>query len=52
MLFISPLLQLRLSFANKYPGLQEHTCHSFLLLQTWLHPPLLALSQGCTKIVE
>ena len=47
--FFSPLLQVFLSFPNINPTLQEHTCHSFLLLQIWLHPPLFFISQGCTK---
>lgn len=51
-LYSSPLLQLFLSFPNTNPVTQEHTCHSFRLLQIWLHPPLLLLSQGCTKICK
>ncbi len=49
-LIFSPLLQVILSFANRNPAMQEHTCRSFLLLQIWLHPPLPFLSQGCTEI--
>jgi len=44
------LLHVLWSLPNTNPVLQEHTCHSFLLLQIWLHPPLFGLSQGCTKI--
>lgn len=47
--YFSPLLHVLLSLPNINPALQEHTCHSFLLLHIWLHPPLFALSQGCTK---
>lgn len=47
--FFSPFLQVFLSFPNINPTLQEHTSHSFLLLQIWLHPPLFFISQGCTK---
>ncbi len=49
-IYISPLLHVVLSLSNRNPASQEHTCHSFLLLHIWLHPPLFALSQGCTKI--
>ena len=51
-IMILPLLQLRLSFPNTNPAWQAHTCHSFLLIQIWLHPPLFSLSQGCTKICK
>ena len=45
----SPLLHIFLSFPSTNPDSQEHSYHSFLLLQIWLHPPLVSLSQGCTK---
>ena len=38
-----------LSFANANPSSQAHWYLWLCLLQIWLHPPLLAVSQGCTK---
>ena len=48
-IFPSPLLQVRLSFPNTNPSSQAHSYLCFVLLQIWLQPPLLSLSQGCTE---
>lgn len=49
---LSPLLQAFSSFANTNPTSQEHTYHSFLLVQICLQPPLFSSSQGCTKYLQ